>query len=140
MRFESHVWRMYCQMSSWALSSGQYADSLSSVMLGGTLQGLGGVPACAINQYHSMASKCYVLCNLRKMVVHGLCIGIRQDPFSSLSACRKDGTEDVGVVITLVLGLARSCSFLRPLIGEPIFLADTSLVLELDFNGRACCE
>lgn len=67
-------------------------------------------------------------------------IGIRHDHCRALAPLWTDGAEDVCVVKVLVHGRARHCSFLRSLIGQPVFLADAGIILKQDFNGRICWE
>ena len=50
---------------------------------------------------------------------------------------RRNGAEDVGVGIALVLRLARAGSLLRPLVDEAVLLPDPHLVLDPDLDRRA---
>jgi hypothetical protein len=70
------------------------------------------------------------------MELHGACVGIRQSQRRACSACWTDGTEEIGVFVTLVGRLAWSRSAPGPLPDAAVLLADARLVLEPDFD---CC-
>jgi hypothetical protein len=71
-----------------------------------------------------------------QMLLHGLGVGIGHDEGCSCAAARADRAEQIGVLVTLVLGLARPAPLLGPLINKAVLLPNPHLVLEPDLNGR----
>jgi hypothetical protein len=76
----------------------------------------------------------HVLADLIEMGLHGVSVGIRHDDGRANVARRTNGTEQIGIFITLIFGLARSCAAFRPLVDEAVLLADAGFVLEPDFD------
>jgi hypothetical protein len=68
--------------------------------------------------------------------LHRLGVGVGQGKRRSDAAGWADGTEQVGVVVALVSGLARPGFALGPLPDLAVLLAYAGLVLEPDFDRR----
>ena len=71
-----------------------------------------------------------------KMQLHCFGVGLRQSKCCTFAKGRANGTEDVGVGITLVGGLGWPCSAFCPLPHDAVFLTDAGFVLEPDFYRR----
>src|SRR6202048_2762935 len=71
-----------------------------------------------------------------EMRLHGLGVGLRHDEGDAGVAARTDGGEHIGVLLALILWVARAGSLLGPLVDEAVLLADPHLVLEPDLNRR----
>ena len=91
------------------------------------------MPACLIDQEHSVRVGLYGLGDLHEMQVHRLGIAGRQDQSCALALFRADGTEDVGGSGALVARRTWARAALRPAAGDLVLLADTSLICEPDF-------
>jgi hypothetical protein len=68
------------------------------------------------------------------MELHGLGVGVWHGNSGTHSACRADGTKEIGILIALISRLAGPCSASAPLADDAIFLTDAGLVLEPDFD------
>ena len=64
-------------------------------------------------------------------------VSARHDEGGTDAACRADGAEEVGALIALVGGLARSRPTPGPLADEPVLLADAGFILEPDLDRLA---
>jgi hypothetical protein len=71
------------------------------------------------------------------MLLHGPTIGVRKDRRGSNVASRADGTEDIGIRVALISGLAWTAATLGPLIDKTVVLSNARLVLEPDLNRRS---
>ena len=91
------------------------------------------MPACLIDQEHSVCAGLYGLGDLHEMQVHRLGIAGRQDQGCALALFRADGSEDVGGSGALVAGCTWASAALRPPAGDLVLLADPSLIREPDF-------
>jgi hypothetical protein len=69
------------------------------------------------------------------MGLHGPRVGLWHHEGGALSAGRADGAEQIGVLVTLVGGLARPCAFAGPLSDKTVLLAEARLVLPPDFDA-----
>ena len=68
--------------------------------------------------------------------LHHVGVGVGQREGGADAASRADRAEQVGVVVTLVGGLARSRSALGPLPNLPVLLADPGLILKPYLDRR----
>ena len=91
------------------------------------------MPACLIDQEHSVCAGLYCLGDLHEMQVHRLGIAGRQDQGRALALFRADGTEDVGRGGSLITRRTGTRAALRPAAGDLVLLTDASLVGEPDF-------
>jgi hypothetical protein len=71
------------------------------------------------------------------MLLHDPTIGVRKDQRGTDVASRADGTEDIGILVALISGLAWTAATLGPLIGQTVLLSNACLVLESDLNRRS---
>src|SRR5262249_62171329 len=71
------------------------------------------------------------------MLLHGPTIGVRKDQRGTDVASRAYGTEDIGILVALISGLAWTAATLSPLIDKAVLLPNARLVLEPDLNRRA---
>src|SRR3989304_6066256 len=74
------------------------------------------------------------------MGLHGLGVGLRHDEGDTGVAARADGAQNKGLLVTLILGLARPRARLGPLVDEAVLLTDPHLVLEPHLDRRALAE
>lgn len=74
--------------------------------------------------------------NFVDVALHGVCAREGQRQRCAFAPGGTDRTEQVGVLVTLIRRLARPRSAFRPLLHEPIFLADARFILEPDFDRR----
>src|SRR6202163_2932461 len=91
------------------------------------------MPACLIDQEHSMCAGLYGLGDLDEMQVHRLGIAGGQDQSCTLALFRADGTEDVGRGGSLITGRTGTRAALRPAASNLVLLTDTRFVREPDF-------
>ena len=91
------------------------------------------MPACLIDQEHSVCAGRNGLGDLHEMQVHRLGIAGGQDQSCTLALFRADGTEDVGRGGSLIPRRTGTRAALRPAAGDLVLLADTRLVSEPDF-------
>ena len=91
------------------------------------------MPACLIDQEHSVCAGLYGLGDLHEMQVHRFGIAEGQDQSRAFALFRADGTEDIGRCGSLIPRSVRASAALGPPAGDLVLLADTSLVLEPDF-------
>ena len=91
------------------------------------------MPACLIDQEHSVCAGRNGLGDLHEMQVHRLGVAGGQDQGRTLALLRADGAEDVGGSGALVAGRTGTRATLRPTAGDLVLLADTRLVSEPDF-------
>src|SRR5262249_25898247 len=124
-------------MFSCALSSGLLGGSGSIVMLAGSMSLSGCVPAGLVEQDDSVRTRHDVARNLVQMLLHGPTIGVRKDQRGTDVASRADGTEDIGIRVALISGLAWTAATLGPLIDKAVLLSNARLVLEPDLNRRS---
>ena len=96
------------------------------------------VPASAVKQEGGVRSRGDVPGDFVEMQLHGFGVGEGQSQRRAGSARWTDGAEQPGVGVALISRLARPCSPPRPLTDNAVLLADARLVLEPQFNGRAC--
>src|ERR1700744_5538833 len=75
--------------------------------------------------------------NLVEVELHGFGVGVRHGEGRSSSACRTDGSEQIGALVALIGWLARSRPRLRPLSHDAVLLTDARLVLEPDLDRLA---
>ena len=78
--------------------------------------------------------------DLIDMLLHGFGVGIGHDDRHTGIAARTDGAEQIGVLIALILRLARARALLRPLVGKTVLLFDPHFVLEPHLNRGFRCE
>src|SRR4030081_3752379 len=72
------------------------------------------------------------------MPLHGFGVGMRHDDCDPGIAARTDRAEQIGIFVTLILGLARSRALFGPLVDQTVLLPDAHLVLEPDLDR--CCR
>jgi hypothetical protein len=68
--------------------------------------------------------------------LHHLRVDIGQRQRGALAPGRADRAKEIGVLVALIGGLARTRSTLRPLPDNTVLLSDAGFVLEPDFDGR----
>ena len=90
------------------------------------------MPACLIDQEHSVCAGLYGLGDLHEMQVHRLGIAGGQDQSCTLALFRADGTEDVGRGGSLITGRTGTRAALCPAAGNLVLLTDTRLIGEPD--------
>lgn len=91
------------------------------------------MPACLIDQEHSVCTWRNGLGDLHEVQVHRLGVAGGQDQGRTLALLRADGAEDVGGSGALIAGRTRASAALGPPAGDLVLLADTGLVREPDF-------
>jgi hypothetical protein len=112
-RFESQLSRMNCHTFSTGFNSGALGGNSKSVMFFGT-SSFGVVcqpacmPACLVEQDDSVGAGIDFGADERKVLVHGMGVGIGHDQPRPLSLGRADGTEDIGPFGALILGRGRA--------------------------------
>src|SRR5262245_15321765 len=104
---------------------------------GGFLELFGWVPAGLVEQDDSRRTRYDVARNRVQMLPHGPTIGVRKGQRGTDVASRADGTEDIGILVALISGLAWAAATLGPLIDEAVLLSNARLVLEPDLNRRS---
>lgn len=72
--------------------------------------------------------------DLVEMGLHGAGIGLGHHQGRALPPGRTDGAEQIGVLVTLVGGLARPRAFAGPLSDKAVLLAEPGLILEPDLD------
>jgi len=77
-----------------------------------------GVPAGLVDNEHGMGAGRDVIAYLFEVFAHRRRIGIRHDDGGAGVAARADGAEQIGVLVTLILWLARTRALLGPLINQ----------------------
>ena len=96
----------------------------------------GGVPSGAVEQQNGVGALGDVARDFVEMELHREGVGEGQRERRALAPRRADRAEEIGVLVTLVGGLARPRSAPGPLAHEAVFLADAGFVLEPDFDRR----
>ena len=91
------------------------------------------MPACLIDQEHSVCAWRNGLGDLHEVQVHCLGVAGRQDQGCALALLGADRAEDVGGSCTLVARRAGAGAALGPTAGDFVLLADAGLVGEPDF-------
>lgn len=91
------------------------------------------MPACLIDQEHSVCAGRNGQGDLDEMQVHRFGIAGGQDQGCTLALLRADRAEDVGGGGALIARRAGARAALGPPAGDLVLLADTGLVLEPDF-------
>jgi len=90
-------------------SSGAYAGSGSSTILGGQLDPSGALmPSGAIADQRGDRTSCHLRADLGKVEVHALGIGGRRDHRRADSARRADRAEDIGRVMAVIADHGRT--------------------------------
>ena len=135
--FESQLARRYCQTFSTGFSSGERDGKKISVMFFRDAQAWGYVPAGAVEQHDSMGAARHLGGDFVQMRLHRLGVGVGQRQSRADGTRRADGAKQIGVLITLVGGLARSRSALGPLANLAVLLPNPGFILEPDFQGLA---
>jgi len=99
------------------------------------VQGNGLMPARAIHDDNAMGSGGDGCADLLEMLLHGLGVGVGHHQGRALIASWADRTEDIGVLVALIGGLAWTRTFCSPLVDLAVLLANPCFILEPDFNG-----
>ena len=94
------------------------------------------VPSSLVEDQQRMCAGSNATANRVEVGLHGLGVGLRHDEGDAGVAARTDGAEHIGVLVALILGLARPRSLSGPLIDEAVLLTDPHLVLEPDLDRR----
>lgn len=71
-----------------------------------------------------------VAADLVEVKLHGFGVGMRQGERCTFAACRADGSEQIGVLVTLVGRLSRTRAAFCPLPNQAVLLADAGFILE----------
>ena len=95
------------------------------------------MPGGAIEDQHGVGAFCDVTRYLVEMLLHGPGVDKRQGERRALAPGRTDRTEQIGVLVTLVGGLAWSRPAPGPLAHEPVLLTDPGLILEPYLDWRS---
>ena len=94
------------------------------------------VPSGAVEQQHGVGALGDTTGDFFEMELHGLGVGEGQGKRGPDAAGGTNGAEQIGVVVTLIGGLARPRPALCPLPDLAVLLADAGLVLEPDLDRR----
>src|SRR3981189_1673535 len=121
-------------MFSAAFSSGQAGGNGTSVRLSGSLSLRVVCQAALSSMIRAWAPG--ATAKLINMPLHGFGVGMRHDDCDPGIAARTDCAEQIGVFVTLILGLARSRALFGPLVDQTVLLPDAHLVLEPDLDRR----
>src|SRR5881275_2712551 len=121
---------MNCQMFSTGLSSGDFGGSGIKVILLGTVELGGKVPAGLIEQQNSMGSRRHRSGDLGQMQSHGGGIAARQNKAGGDPLSRANGSEDVGRARPLIERCRGACPALRPSPGDLVLSDGESLVID----------
>lgn len=84
-----------------------------------------------------MCASCDRAANLAEVTLHGMSIGGGHHDRSAGTACGADGPKQIGALITLIGGLARSCAFSGPNPRPGILLPEPHFVLKPELDWRA---
>ena len=94
------------------------------------------MPSGAVEQQHGVGAFGDMARDFVEVELHGLGVGVGQRERRADTARRTNGAEQIGVVVTLIGGLARPRPALCPLPDLAVLLADAGLVLEPDLDRR----
>ena len=92
------------------------------------------MPSGTVHDEYGLCTWRDIPADLFDVELHSLGVGMRQDEGCSRSACRTDGTEEIGAFKTLVGWLPWAGAAPCPLPGHTILLADPRLVLKPNLN------
>jgi hypothetical protein len=122
VRFDSQFWRMYCQMFSWLLSSGERGGRGKSEML--------AVPSGLIKQDDGVSAGSDLRCDLVEMKLHrfGVAEGEHKGGASSMFWAYR--TKQIGRLGALIVISAWTRTLSGPAISEFVLLPDPHFVLE----------
>jgi hypothetical protein len=93
------------------------------------------VPPGSVEQQDGVGSLRDRAGDLVEVKLHRFGVGEREGQGRARAASRTDRAEQVGALVALISGLARSRSALRPLPYDTVLLADPRLILEPDLDG-----
>jgi hypothetical protein len=113
-RFESQLSRRNCQTFSTGLSSGERGGSGRSVVLSGTGELAGEVPARPVEQKDGVGAGRDRGSDFEEVARHSLGVAPGHDEAGTLALGRADGAEDVGPLRALVVGRPRPGAAPRP--------------------------
>ena len=116
-------------MFSAALSSGHAGGSGTIVRFFGTLS-LRGVPAGLVEDDQAVCAGRNGAVDLFEVFAHRCRVGMRHDNGGAGVTAWTDGTEQIGVFITLIFWLARTRALLGPLVDERVLLPDPHFIME----------
>ena len=135
IRFESQLSRMNCQTFSCGFSSGHFAGNGMSVMLGGTIELAGEMPAGLIDEQRGVRARRDLGGDFGQVQVHRFGVAAGHDEGRALAVLGADRAEDIGGGGSLILRSARPRAALGPAAGDLVLLADARLVGEPDLYG-----
>ena len=92
------------------------------------------MPARAVEEQRRMRAWRDGFTDLRKMFVHGVCVGVGHDDPSAHSTVRANGAEQIGPLVARIAHGARACPFSRPEPCQRPLLANAGFILEPDFD------
>ena len=102
----------------------------------GNLQLVGPVPTGAVHKDDGVRPGRDVAADFLEMHLHGGGVGPGQHEGRARAAPGTDGAEEIGVLVALIGGQARSASLLRPKPDAAVLLAEPGLILEPDLDAR----
>lgn len=103
----------------------------------GHLQFARGVPSGTVHEQNGVCTRCDGAADFRKMLLHGMGVGVGHHQAGTDAAGWTNGAEQVGVLVAQVFQLAWPRPLPRPLVNETVLLADPGLVLKPDLDrGR----
>jgi hypothetical protein len=95
------------------------------------------VPTGSVEQQNGVRAPGDGSGNFINVQLHGLSVGIGHGEGCAHAARRADGSEQIGVLVTLVGRLARTGSPPGPLADDAILLSDPGFILKPNFDGFA---
>jgi hypothetical protein len=104
--------------------------------VGGPVEVAGGVPSGPVEQQHGVSALGDVSRDLVEMELHRLGVGMGQGERFADAAGWANRSEQIGVVVALICGLARPGSASCPLPDLAVLLTDAGFVLKPDLDRR----
>src|SRR5712691_6027471 len=95
------------------------------------------VPAGLVESEHGVCASRDTPADLVQVMLHGFGIGQGKHERGTGIPRRTDGAEQIGVGVTLILRLARTCPLLGPLVHQAVLLPDPHFILEPDLDRRS---
>lgn len=102
--------------------------------VGGRFKFAGRMPAGFVEQKNGVGAVRDSPANFLQMLLHGVRVGAWRDESRSGVAGGADRTEEIGIGVGPILGLARTRAAFSPLVDETVLLSHPRLVLKPDFE------
>jgi hypothetical protein len=134
--FESQFWRRYLPdvLDRVELWRARRQEDRRDVF--GHVELARGVPSSPVEKQHGVSALGDVARDFVEVKLHHVGVGVGQREGGADAPRWADRAEQIGVVIALIGGLARSRSALGPLPNLPVLLADPGLVRKPDLDRR----